>query len=59
MNNYIVLQDIQSYNCYLIICNILFLLFKYLNNKKENLILHIILSINKMFITIINIIQFE
>ena len=33
MNNYIVLQNIQSYNCYLIKCNILFLLFKYLNNN--------------------------
>ena len=33
MNKYIVLQNIQSYNCYLIKCNILFLLFKYLNNN--------------------------
>ena len=33
MNNYIVLQNIQSYNIYLIKCNILFLLFNYLNNN--------------------------
>ena len=33
MNNYFVLKYIQSYNYYLIECNILFLLFKYLKNN--------------------------
>ena len=32
MNKYFVLKNIQSYNCYFIKCNILFLLFKYFNN---------------------------
>ena len=33
MNKYIVLHNIKSYHCYLIKCNILFLLFKYLKNN--------------------------
>ena len=33
MNTYFVLKNIISYNCYLIKCNILFLLFKYLKNN--------------------------
>ena len=33
MNKYFVFKYIQFYNCYLIKCNILFLLFKYLNNN--------------------------
>ena len=32
MNKYFVFQNIQSYNCNLIKCNNLILLFKYLNN---------------------------
>ena len=32
-NNYYVFKKMQSYNCYLIKCNILVLLFKYLNNN--------------------------
>ena len=33
MNKYFVLKNMKSYNCYLIKYNILFLLFKYLNNN--------------------------
>ena len=33
MNKYFVLKNIQSYKCYMIKCNIMFLLFKYLNNN--------------------------
>ena len=33
MNKYFVLKNIKSYNCYLTKCNILFLLFKDLNNN--------------------------
>ena len=31
MNKYFVFQNIQSYNCYLIKCNIMVILFKYYN----------------------------
>ena len=33
MNKYFVLKNIQSLNCYLIKCNIMDNLLKYLNNK--------------------------
>ena len=33
INKYFVFKNIQSYNLYLIKCNILVLLFKYLNNN--------------------------
>ena len=36
MNSYFVFQNIQSYNYYLIKCNILVLLLKYLNDNVFN-----------------------
>ena len=36
INSYFVFNNIQSYNCFLIKYNILFLLFKYLNNNFLN-----------------------
>ena len=33
LNKYFDYKNIQSYNCYLIKCNILVLIFKYLNNN--------------------------
>ena len=39
MKNNFVFQNIQTYNCYLITCNILVLLFKYLNNNFVNNVL--------------------
>ena len=43
MNKYFVLINIQSYNCYLIKCNILFLFFKYLNNNIFKIIVNTLL----------------
>ena len=43
MNMYFVLINIQSYNCYLIKCNILFLHFKYLNNNFFKIIVNTLL----------------
>ena len=48
MNKYIVLQNIQSYNSYLIKCNILFLLFKYLNNNFFLIIVNTLLFKRKL-----------
>ena len=48
MNKYIVLQNIQSYNCYLITFNILFLLFKYLNNNFFLIIVNTLLFNRKL-----------
>ena len=48
MNKYIVLKNIQSYNCYLIKCNILFLLFKYLNNNFFYIIVNTLLIKRKL-----------
>ena len=48
MNKCIVLQNIQSYNCYLIKCNIMFLLFKYLNNNFFYIIVNTLLIKRKL-----------
>ena len=42
MNKYFVLINIQSYNYYSIKCNIMFLLFKYLNNNFIYILLYLI-----------------
>ena len=48
MNKYFVFKNIQSYTCYLIKSNILFLLFKYLNNNFYKIIVNTLLIKRKL-----------
>ena len=48
MNKYFDLKNIQSYNCYLIKCNNLFLLFKYLNINFFSIIVNSLLIKRKL-----------
>ena len=48
MNKYFVYKNTQSYNYYLIKCNILFLLFKYLNNNFFLIIVNTLLIKRKL-----------
>ena len=48
MNKYFLLKNIYSHNCYLIRCNILFLIFKYLNNNFFYIIVNTLLIKRKL-----------